>query len=407
MTRIRKTADIDLARFNPKDAERLLAFNVTKQRIVDLANQYFDLPWEDEKNYSTWHRALDGHEVWEQIVVALEGLYEDQVRDPRKFLPGPPDQDDLAAWMKQIAGAKWWCDVLRLDMPVNTLTGWMSGRSISKERIDTVRERVNDWWERVDRACHRADLVRTYHARQRAEHEPEPRVDGGRIVNAHGWDSYFYTYVHEDGHSVDEARAHYVEMASLARDHWLALIDLTDPQDPCRRWSESQESFYAQEFDAIWKRGLPQAIPRKPPVFSTEPRFTVKRWPDRRAEEAPKDLNEALYGLWFKERAVPFWDEDNRWVSARSEIVEVSQDGETWRAATDRERQGWDNGGEMIARYRHEHGEAPDNSYRREVAEAQSAVHRARQAYNLSGSDEDFFALEAAERALEHARNDY
>jgi len=79
MSRVRKinTGDVLLARFHPNDVERLLEFNITKQKIVDLCNKDFeDDPFDEAKNYSTWHRAMDGQEVWEGIVHALNGLYE-------------------------------------------------------------------------------------------------------------------------------------------------------------------------------------------------------------------------------------------------------------------------------------------------------------------------------------------
>ena len=55
MARIKKQkSEIELARFHPKDAERLLSFNIKKQRIVDLCNQEFDDdPFDQGKNYSS------------------------------------------------------------------------------------------------------------------------------------------------------------------------------------------------------------------------------------------------------------------------------------------------------------------------------------------------------------------
>lgn len=45
MTRINKQTDIELDTFSPSDGARLLAFNITKQRIADRANaMQFSLP---------------------------------------------------------------------------------------------------------------------------------------------------------------------------------------------------------------------------------------------------------------------------------------------------------------------------------------------------------------------------
>ena len=53
MGRIKKIHnDVELDRYHPNDTERLLKFNITKQRVVDLCNQEFeDDPFEKEINY--------------------------------------------------------------------------------------------------------------------------------------------------------------------------------------------------------------------------------------------------------------------------------------------------------------------------------------------------------------------
>lgn len=67
------------ARFPKTDAARLLTFNVTKKRIFDLCNRTFEDDFLDEsKDYSSWHRGLDGKEVWEGIVLELDGLLTSQ-----------------------------------------------------------------------------------------------------------------------------------------------------------------------------------------------------------------------------------------------------------------------------------------------------------------------------------------
>lgn len=142
MSRINKQTDIELDTFHPKDAARLLAFNITKQRIADRANALqFSLPWEDDKAYSTWHRALDGQEVWVEIVQGLDGLMDDQTRDPRKYLPGPPG-DYLFQWMQEIAGPTWWVKTLGLDVKANTLTAWMTRGGAKQDMLDDLRSKV-------------------------------------------------------------------------------------------------------------------------------------------------------------------------------------------------------------------------------------------------------------------------
>lgn len=169
MTRINKQTDIELDTFSPSDGARLLAFNITKQRIADRANALqFSLPWEDDKAYSTWHRALDGHEVWVEIVQGLDRLMDDQTKDPRKYLPGPPS-DDLFLWMKEIAGATWWVETLGLDVKANTLTAWMTRGGAKQEVLDDIRAKAEAWWARVDAACTQADMIRTVAELARAD----------------------------------------------------------------------------------------------------------------------------------------------------------------------------------------------------------------------------------------------
>lgn len=416
MSRIKKQTDIELDALRLTDAARLLAFNLTKQRIADRANALqFSLPWEEGKNYSTWHRALDGQEVWVEIVQGLEALLDDQKRDPRKYLPGPPG-DDLFQWMQEIAGATWWVQTLGLDVKANTLTAWMTRGGAKQEVLDDLRAKVEGWWARVDAACTQADLARLAHTFDEAT---DPRWNDVSKPSANTWDSYLYSYVHEDGHSVDEARTHFVEMCLLAGEHFVESINLSDPKLPCRCIASKDEVErsavrYARAFDEFWSTGLPRAIPRKcPEGFDLTPYEEVGQWGDRRNEEGPKDVNVALYRLYYKRRVTPFWDEQKRCRSSEVEIIAVSEDGENWRPPNDQEKKGWDFQGLAIARYRAERGESPLNCYTREVEEAELLVRKARGDLLDRMMRAEFTVEElegkvrAAEAALERARNDY
>ena len=97
----------ELSTFDRSDTERLLRFNVTKQRIVDLANQEFEDDWFDEaKDYSSWNRALNGKQSWVGLVDRLEAVMADQIAHPSKYLPAddPPDADQLVPWMAELHG---------------------------------------------------------------------------------------------------------------------------------------------------------------------------------------------------------------------------------------------------------------------------------------------------------------
>jgi hypothetical protein len=121
-----------------------------------------------------------------------------------------------------------------------------------------------------------------------------------------------------------------------------------------------------EKFDKIIEDDFPGAVGHIAPDFDNEPKVETRRWGDRRAEECPKDLNEALYNLWYKVRIQRHWNANKRRIEISHDILEVSNDGENWREANDREREGWDNGGFYIAQHRHEYNEVPDNSYTRE-----------------------------------------
>lgn len=405
MARVRKK-EADMDRLQRTDFEDLMAFNVTKQRIVDLCNEEVaDFPWEKEIDYSSWHRALDGKESVEFVVKHLEDLLNDQTRNPRKYLPDGPPPDDLAPWMKQVAGLKWWHGVLQPKCTLNVLNGWGSGRSMRQDQLEDLKQRVADWWERVEAACAQADMVRRVDACERASRDAE------------SWDTLLRDYI-DDGHTVDEAREHYVALKAFRAYHSIEPLNLCDPKPVARPMQEDQvatlraldEPIWRREFDAMQEAGFPRAVPKTPPELQVWEK--VKRWPDRRSEEGPKDVNDGLYGLWYRERVEQVWDAEARRVDEVREIVAVSTDGETWREPTGQELRGWIVPSLEIARYRAEHGESPDNSYCREVAEAEQKLRDARRAYNEGFWREDRVEelesrLRAAEAGLSAAREDY
>ncbi len=413
MSRVRKinTGDVLLARFPVTDAKRLLRFNITTQRIVDLCNKDFeDDPFDKAKNYSTLHSAMNGHEVWEGIVLALSGLYDLQTAHPRQYLPQDDPGDDLREWMAQITKATWWHKTLQLDMPLNTLNSWFSGR-VSKTRPELI-EKVNVWWERVKAAVERAELHTQ--GRDMTGRDNSSSQTPWSNKSANGWHSYLKDRL-DDGWSRDALLDHYIERMDLTLSHTPSLIDLADPQDPLERierkpeHAEMYQADWIKEFDEMWEARFPQAMPRTPPEFDPEPYFEEKQWGDRRNEECPKDLNTLLYGKWYRERCQRFWDAQERRVDVGREIVEVSTDGENWRAANETEKKGWDNGIIQFFEAMHADRDA-SNSYTQELGLAEWAVKRARSAYDRGWCDPDKEALLAskvkdAEKALQRARD--
>lgn len=201
----------------------------------------------------------------------------------------------------------------------------------------------------------------------------ELREASYREHHAHGLESYFYTLVIEEGMAVESARALFVDMHDKAFRHHTDLIDLTDPVDPLSPIESVHNDWLSREdgekFDQMHDQGYPNAIPKAAPAFDPEPWYEEHQWGDRRQEECPKDLNECLYGLWYRSKRWRVWNEHERRLDVQSEIVEVSSDRETWLTANDRQKQGWDAGTYFFMKHVHETGESPLNSYNREKLE--------------------------------------
>lgn len=253
------------------------------------------------------------------------------------------------------------------------------------------------------------------------EREEDPQWNDLSRPSARSWDSYFYSYVHKDGHTVDEPREHWAQMCDLSSNHHLRLIDLSNPQLAERiQWSEEVRAYrpgldrFRADFDERWSDGLPRANPRRcPEGLDLTPYEEVKRWGDRRDEEGGKDFNVPLYRLFFKSRVTPYWDEQQRCRAAEVEIIAVSEDGENWRAPNAQEKKGWDYQYLEKARYRNDHGTEPLNSYYREIEEAEHALKRAQADFEnrwarARHSEEELEAkVRAAEAELRRAREDY
>ena len=369
-----KNKDRVTAVFGKSYAAQLMAFNIQKQRIVDLCNVEFDEDIFDEaKDYSSWNRALNGKEVWEGIVDALDNLLSDQINHPRKYLPdnGPPNEG-LQKWMKKIAPAPWWRDVLQVSASQSAFNAWFSNRPMAKEKIAEVKAAVDDWWAQLMKAVDRAEYASLAHGMARLK---------GWGKTAGNFDSYFFTEVVEKGMSVEEARDLFVDMNMKAFRHHADPIDLANPQDPLRpmesKHNEMAREEFARQFDKMHEEGYPNALPSIAPDFDPEPWFEVKRWGGPENEECPKNINEVLYGKWYRVKFQRYWNAARRMIAHSHEIVEVSEDGEEWRAANEREARGWDPGTTIFMRGLIEDGDGR-SQHEREVDELRSKIKRLR-----------------------------
>tara|TARA_R110002110_G_scaffold57317_7_gene163943 strand:- start:630 stop:1853 length:1224 start_codon:yes stop_codon:yes gene_type:complete len=380
--------DIELDQMHPKDGERLIKFNGTKQRVVNLCNKEFeDDPFDQAKNYSTWHRALEGNEVWKGIVLSLEGLTYLQEKYPWRYLPDDPPEEGLHTWMKELNSADWWMNVLEPEASPSAFRAWFSNRPMGKKKIEDVRARVDEWWARLQE---QVALVRRYtfaEERQRnfGEEYLNPRIDT--------WDTWCNDRL-EDGMNVEQAREAMVEEATLLNRYNCQLMDLANPQgltprNHTQRYFAMHEEDARQQFDKLLKEGFPLAKSRTPPEFDVGPFITEHQWGDRREERCMKDMNVELYNMWYRQSTTQWWDADTREVKSESEIMQVSHDGENWRPANEREKRGWDSGEYWIS-YAFEHDNADlRNSYQRERDEllAERSVARKKFEYSADGSE--------------------
>lgn len=409
-----RNVEIELDTFHPDDADQLLRFHVTKQNVADRSNAlmiYF--PWDKEIAYSSFHKAMDGKPVYVGVVRTLEDLASATTCNPRQYLPDAPEYDNLAPWMKQVAGPKWWHGVLQPKCTLNVLNGWATGRSMRQEQLEDLKQRVADWWERVEAACAQADTVTRFHD---AEGVRDDTVVHASCVRS--WDTWIRDLI-DNGMSLDEAKAWYLDVKSKLTFSRLNMIDLTDPKDPVdvyegHKWDGYRTFFrdeWAQWFTERAALGFPLAVSKHMPESADmTPYEREGRWGDRRIEEGPKDVNSPIYKLCYRERIEPFWDAHARQVDELREIVAVSDDGQDWRAPTEREKRGWEDQSLANARYRFENdGESPDNSYTREVEEERLKLHQLEQQARLSpwSRDAQWQDDDVLDRALRAARHKY
>ncbi|WP_170326788.1 hypothetical protein [Ruegeria arenilitoris] len=196
-------SDAELATFPERDAAQLMQFNLSKQRIVDLCNaELEDDVLLDERDYSTYNRALNGLEVWEGIVQSLDDLLCVQTARPWKYID-ITRTDDLRDDMKRLAKAPWWYETLGLTMSKASFSAWFSGRTMGKTKVAEVQEKYDDWHVRMESALYDA----YEHTAAQAAYDSSYRV-------RHGWGSHpcvqswdtFIKDLLDSGSSIDQAR---------------------------------------------------------------------------------------------------------------------------------------------------------------------------------------------------------
>ncbi|WP_102223889.1 hypothetical protein [Acidimangrovimonas sediminis] len=350
----------DLAVLDESVAKDLVKFSRgSKQRVVDFCNQ--DLANDDsevldeQKNYSSWNRALNCQEVWEGLIESLDDLWSSQIARPFDYIEEPGD--DLRGYMKNFASADWWFDTLKPDMSPSTFRAWFSGRSASDKKIAALRERFDDWWTRMAAAL---DGARDYTKWAQAFRKDGPSgvfeiwekdAKEPRRWNQRGLDQILYRLVVED-RVVTKAEARSLVEEKFKRYYCgrLTMIDPSDPKDPFA-WLDWAGD-YAREtclweieerLDEIFDNDFPLATPSLPPNGKWERVLSSEgQWGGFAEEEGTSVQNSELWGLWYRQETVQVWNRDSvGYESNESRILQVSEDGKHWREPDEREAQGW------------------------------------------------------------------
>lgn len=333
------TPEKDTEKLQPAEIEALLRFNIKKQRVVDLCNK-----GGDEISYSTYHRALDGLPTWVGITSSLRYLLKEQALRPLDHIPGEPT-DDLPEYLKAIAPLAAWFDRLDLKCSKASFLAWGSGGSMAAAKVAEVREKVDAWYARLRDVA----TIEQGHGEGRSFMEREFR-DG-----THCLQSLVYSWIIEQGMHSDEAHERFLRVYWNQRFSPLTTIDMLDPKvvsKPFDMTEDYWQRFILPEAEARWKEiilsEMRGARPGIPPHGRTYAIDTERVWPDARFDRPgdhadPYNLNQELYGRRYRVREFMRWEPDGRfYVLDRSEVTEVFDEG--WRAANERERQGWDEG---------------------------------------------------------------
>lgn len=329
----------DTEQLSPAVVEGLLRFNITQQRVVDLCNT-----GGDDFHYSTYHRALDGLPTWIGITTSLANLLKEQALRPLDYIPGPPT-DDLPQYLKSVAPMPTWYKVLGLSFGPSGFLAWGPTRPLGSSKAAEVREKVDAWYARLRDVA----TIEQEHGVGRWYMTQEQRGLG------HCLQSLVYSWIVEQGLHSDEAHDRFLRVYWT---HWLsplATIDLLDPKVVSRPFDETDDywsRFVLPEAEARWREIIMSemrgARPGIPPHGRTYAIDTERVWPDARFDRPgdhadPYNLNRELYGRRYRVREFMRWEPNGRfYVLDRSEVTEVFDEG--WRAANERERQGWDEG---------------------------------------------------------------
>lgn len=315
------------ARFQFKD--ELIAFNRREKYIIPLVDCAPDDPVDDPRSQGAWNKAINGKPSPEELVEALEGLYEVQRDDPEKYLPEPPPED-LIPWMTDIAAREWWAEALDVDK--NQLIGWFTGRSKKLDGI--VQQSVADWYDKL-----RDAMIKT-----------STLTKLGRIgINKSKLLEYGLRLI-EDGDEITDDLLKKMVWAWYAES---TTIDWADPKPgyPEMEFDESN-NLHAYPFQDARKwideaqanewEGVRSSLP--PDDVWEKSKGVERMW----GGDDPHGLNKPLYYKRYRASYRLVWDRELRsYEMLDYQIVSIQDDG-VWRHPTEREKAGWDEGAKFF-----------------------------------------------------------
>ncbi len=165
-----KSKDKILEQLCPQIAQELLSFHITKQKVTDRVNkECINSFKEDPISYSSWNRALNGYPVWEGLVEKLSGLWKVTASHADKYFCEPGN--DILIWMKDIAPANWWYQVLKPELPKSSFLAWFSGRKISAEKVEAINYSFESYWKLLSWSLSRTREYRRHRRLLGREHQ--------------------------------------------------------------------------------------------------------------------------------------------------------------------------------------------------------------------------------------------
>lgn len=312
------------ARFEFKD--ELLRFNRREKHILPLVDVSDDDPLDDQRSQGAWNKAINGKPSPDELVEELEQLYKSQLSDPWSYIPQPPPEDPTF-WMGQIAAREWWASTLKLDR--NQVANWFTGSS--KKLDGVIQDKVRDWYGRLAAAASETSI----RSRQ-----------GDIVINK----EEFLLYARRMKEDEIDITAEHIKQMVAAFYETPTIIDWADPKcgyvQEFDEGDDTQQFFFAKAVrwleaakDDGWA-GVESSLPPDD-VWEGE-REVEKQWGG--PPDDPHRLNEDLYYKHHIDRYRHVWDRDRRLYRVTDYRVEKVLDDDVWRAPTDREAKGWDEG---------------------------------------------------------------